>query len=78
MIARNFTRLAAVIEAPFYFDNELLVSRENVENRFKSVLNKGERGGAEPAITIQRIKARTVAEARAEGQDLSPIASATA
>ncbi len=71
MIARNFNRLAAVIEAPFYFDNELLVSRENLENRFKSVLNKGERGGAEPAITIQRIKARTVAEARAEGQDLS-------
>ena len=70
-IARNFNRLAAVIEAPFYFDNELLVSRENLENRFKSVLNKGERGGAEPAITIQRIKARTVAEARAEGQDLS-------
>lgn len=75
MVTRNFESLAAIVEAPFYFDNELLATRETLENRFRTAMSKGnsgERGGADrPAITIQRVQTKTVAEARAEGEGLS-------
>jgi hypothetical protein len=64
----DFATLVSLSETPFYFDNEVLVRREDIRRKYEELF--AEKPTSWEGVQVKSIHASTIGELRQQGQDM--------